>query len=654
MKCFLALFFLLFILPTALAQEENLYLQNSLELEMEVIGSIDLVAESGGASLEEASVRLLLFPEDNSRQTLVRLANEGDAQNDQILYSWKDGKLERKEFGYVATINTISSRQEVLRKIPFPLSDTDIKGYKEYTNPTATIDSNNPKIKAKAQELAGSGDDLFKVVFNIAEWVERSVNYDLNTLTAGATQKASWVLENKQGVCDEMTGLFIAMARSLGIPARFVKGVSYTTSSLFSEPWQPHGWAEVYFPGVGWVSFDITFGEYGYIDVTHIKLRDGLDPSESDTKYEWRSKNVKLNADDLRFNIKVLTKGGMKPLPLELQPEILANEVGEGSYNIIKGIIKNKENYYGAITLQTAVPPEIQIIERNRRTIVLSPGEIRETYWLVKIPSPLDAKFSYIYPFTIYSEQNISATGFFNAKKGKTIYSQADLQKLTVVNEEKGYSSSVSLSCSPPENVKKGSKAQISCTIKNGGDTNLQQLNFCLDNDCETINVATGGEKIKTTLAQAETAGWNKVIVSAVNALIEKRTSVEFFVSDETGMSINLEMPEKLLYNGAFIVTLRLARTSIAVPQNVVVTLTGPGFINEWNINTLDQEQTLVLDLKDLPLGGKNTFRVKAEWRDTEGGSHSQEEEKIVLGEATGFLDKIKLFLNGIVNTFSS
>ena len=84
------------------------------------------------------------------------------------------------------------------------------------------------------------------------------------------------------------------MARSLGIPARFSSGISYSTSDLFPEPWQPHGWAEVYFPGVGWVSFDITFGEYGYIDVTHIKLRDGFDPTEPATKFEWLAEDVKL------------------------------------------------------------------------------------------------------------------------------------------------------------------------------------------------------------------------------------------------------------------------------------------------------------------------------------------------------------------------
>ena len=61
------------------------------------------------------------------------------------------------------------------------------------------------------------------------------------------------------------------MLRAVGVPAKFVSGVAYTDSPLFTERWGGHGWAEVYFPEIGWVAFDPTFGEFGWIDVGHIK-----------------------------------------------------------------------------------------------------------------------------------------------------------------------------------------------------------------------------------------------------------------------------------------------------------------------------------------------------------------------------------------------
>ena len=91
-----------------------------------------------------------------------------------------------------------------------------------YLEAGEVIDSENAGIGRQASKIAEGEDDLYGVVYNLATWVEENVDYDLSTLTAESSQKASWVLENRRGVCDEMTSLFIAMCRSLGIPAKFV------------------------------------------------------------------------------------------------------------------------------------------------------------------------------------------------------------------------------------------------------------------------------------------------------------------------------------------------------------------------------------------------------------------------------------------------
>ena len=240
---------LLLTVSLTFAQVE-LYLQDSLVLELKMNGELELVPKSHRATVKSVIAELFLIPQETKPQKVI--SNSVIPKQNSIEYSWVDGQTGIKTFGYNAEILTKNIRQKVRIKIPFPL--TEVSGNEEYLKATKTIDSDNPEIVAKATELAEGEDDLFKVVFKLASWVEESVNYDLNTLTAKASQKASWVLENKQGVCDEMTSLFIAMARSLGIPARFVKGISYSTSELFSNPWQPHGWGEVYFPTIGWVS----------------------------------------------------------------------------------------------------------------------------------------------------------------------------------------------------------------------------------------------------------------------------------------------------------------------------------------------------------------------------------------------------------------
>ena len=431
---------LLILLLIPLITANNLYLQDSLELQLDIDGEFELIATENNAKLKEAKVNLLLVPQDDYKQTILSLDSSGTTKDDKVSFIWTDKTLGLKKYGYSATIATNNLRNKVSEKISYPISEYDLQDYQQYLQPTTSIDSNNQDVISKATELAEGETDLFKVVFKLAEWVERNVKYDLNTLTETASQKASWVLENKVGVCDEMTSLFVAMSRSLGIPARFVSGISYTTSELFEENWQPHGWAEVYFPEVGWVSFDITFGEYGYVDVTHIKLRDGFDPQEPATKFEWLADKVDLEASELNLDVDVLKEGSVMKEEIELGQEILAEEIGFGSYNLIKGVLKNTANYYSASTLKLSVPKEISILGRNKRTILLSPKEVRETFWIVKVPENLKGDYVYKFPSVIYSEKNVSISNHFTAKKESPTYSKSEIEKLTVKDEEKEYS----------------------------------------------------------------------------------------------------------------------------------------------------------------------------------------------------------------------
>jgi transglutaminase-like putative cysteine protease len=84
------------------------------------------------------------------------------------------------------------------------------------------------------------------------------------------------VLRTKVGDCNEHTALYVAMARSIGIPARIAVGLAYTRGAFFY-----HAWPEVYIEegrsrGL-WLPVDPTFNQFP-ADATHIRLaRGGLD-----------------------------------------------------------------------------------------------------------------------------------------------------------------------------------------------------------------------------------------------------------------------------------------------------------------------------------------------------------------------------------------
>jgi hypothetical protein len=643
------LIILLLLIPLALA-EENLYLYDSLEMQLNVNGEFDLVPESDSASVKNVKTELLLFPQDNYRQKILNIDTNGDLMKNKIVFEWNDQKIEKKEFGYIATIKTNNERTEVNTKISYPLKGID--QYKEYLLPTETIDSDNQKIIQKATELVEGEDDAFKAVFKLASWVEENVEYDLSTLNAETSQKASWVLKNKNGVCDEMTSLFIAMSRATGIPARFVSGTSYTTSDLFEENWQPHGWAEVYFPEIGWVDFDITFGEYGYIDVTHIKLRDGFDPAEPATKYEWLANKVSLESKELELNLEVIGKGNLQPEELLLEMEILSEEVSFGSYNLIKGILKNSANYYAATTLKLAVPEELEIEGKNKRTILLSPKEVRETYWIIKVPNNLDKNSWYKFPVLIYSEKNVTVEDSFKAVDGKSFYSEEEISELTVIDEEKIYSRKITFSCSYPKELKLNQKAEVECQVKNSGNTNLKKVNFCLENICEFIDLPINQEKSTKLMVTGEKVGWNKLIVSAENNEVEKKSSLEYVVLDNPAIKVEARLPEKIVYGENFQINMDLDKNSFSVPKEVIVTIDGLGIENRWEISELKEKEELALEFSGGRTSKKNKFKVTVMWKDKEGKLFSEKQELIVVGEANNIIDKLKMFLNSLISWF--
>jgi transglutaminase-like putative cysteine protease len=92
--------------------------------------------------------------------------------------------------------------------------------------------------------------------------------------TPGSTEvdtSAAQAFAGKSGVCQDHTHAFLACARSLGIPARYVSGYLYSGDS---DHLSSHAWAEAWIDDA-WYSFDVT--NQLAIPERHLKLAVGLD-----------------------------------------------------------------------------------------------------------------------------------------------------------------------------------------------------------------------------------------------------------------------------------------------------------------------------------------------------------------------------------------
>jgi transglutaminase-like putative cysteine protease len=110
----------------------------------------------------------------------------------------------------------------------------------------------HPTIAALAAKIAGAPTVLARL-HSLMSAVRDAMDYqlgvtDVQTAAADALQKGA-------GVCQDHAHVFIAAAKILGIPARYVGGYLWTGSDGRDND-ASHAWAEAFVPDLGWVGFD--------------------------------------------------------------------------------------------------------------------------------------------------------------------------------------------------------------------------------------------------------------------------------------------------------------------------------------------------------------------------------------------------------------
>ena len=142
----------------------------------------------------------------------------------------------------------------------------------QYLRAEPFIESDAPEIRAEAEKMVAGVTS----VRDKAERLTREVNAMLEKKPTVSLPSALEVLRTKVGDCNEHTALFVALARSIGIPSRINVGVVYVHGAFYY-----HAWPEVYIDegnGRGlWLPVDPTFNQFP-ADATHVRLaRGGLD-----------------------------------------------------------------------------------------------------------------------------------------------------------------------------------------------------------------------------------------------------------------------------------------------------------------------------------------------------------------------------------------
>ena len=84
-------------------------------------------------------------------------------------------------------------------------------------------------------------------------------------------------LREGRGVCQDHAHIFIACARDMGFPARYVSGYLLMDDRVSQDA--SHAWAEAHIDGLGWVGFDVSNGISP--DIRYVRVATGLDYADA-------------------------------------------------------------------------------------------------------------------------------------------------------------------------------------------------------------------------------------------------------------------------------------------------------------------------------------------------------------------------------------
>lgn len=132
-----------------------------------------------------------------------------------------------------------------------------------------------PRLKALVASLAAKHGDMVGLLHELSGAVLGAMAWEVGATDVQTTAEAA--LAAGKGVCQDHAQAFIAAARMLGVPARYVSGYLLMEGRVEQEA--GHAWAEAHVEGLGWVGFDVANGISP--DARYVRLASGRDYAEA-------------------------------------------------------------------------------------------------------------------------------------------------------------------------------------------------------------------------------------------------------------------------------------------------------------------------------------------------------------------------------------
>jgi transglutaminase-like putative cysteine protease len=170
---------------------------------------------------------------------------------------------------------TVETTAEVHTEADLPLSalrtSENLDLFAEYLASTPRTTLSGAVIE-EVRSLVSGQDDVHVAATSIVEWVRERVAYVRGATKVSSTAQEVW--DQREGVCQDLSHVTIALLRCVGVPARYVSGYLYSKDEdRVGEKvvGESHAWVEYYCGD--WFGVDPTNG--GKVGLHHVVVAKG-------------------------------------------------------------------------------------------------------------------------------------------------------------------------------------------------------------------------------------------------------------------------------------------------------------------------------------------------------------------------------------------
>lgn len=638
--------------------------------------TIRAIHSSARAELVEFEQQIYLYPIDEL--IIVEELTNLNVSDNLLLFS-KQGDFQATfwDFSYIVDSNRSISFVESNPVFPYPVQDLPVS-VRDYLDFSVKVDSNND-LRLKASEIVSGVSDYLTAVLLIGEWVYDYLNYSLVEPYSSTVVRASQVFADERGVCDEYSMLFMSLARSLGIPCRYVTGYAFGNVLGLSD-FGPHAWVEVYVPGHGWIGMDPTYGQFGWFDASHVSFFKAWNSSSnfistSRTGYfideleitnelpEYLTSSFGSEASGFIVN-SVVNESSL----LNVSVSIGQDFVAEGEYFLLNVSIFNPTDYFIPLSYEVISTAELHegfINASNYRSVLVEPLSTVSSYTLIRAPFVSSGGQQILYethPLSVYVP--LGGTVDLGVKVDPSIAPSSSLEELSLLMDDRVLLEGVEfVNLSLSSSVVYEPVVNLSLVLRNNGNTVLDDLSVSVYGDLtsdESLSIDSLGinELVDLSLPLNVTSlgeGSVRVYVTAGNSSLDE--SLPFTALTHPSLSLGFEGlrsfngdPEfKVLIFNPLNINIPELNLSIITPHDSLSKSFLFGQAPSYEVDSGFPEAWLDF--------GDNEVVLRIDYVD-ELGTHFAEELIVNLNREGGWwellLDSISKFFNSIISLFSS